>query len=349
MHELTVGSLDPAGAPRNTSRSYRSDLVQVGMLAAAALLEQTDGMDSRELAAYAAANLTEADLDTLEVEALGVGVLARAFGAFAATHAPSSTRRAHSAWRKLFAHLVATEQLAADPMSGVPRATLRAAADPTSGRADGILALPGDPGEVRDALLATAAGGPQAAAAAGQVVDRWPWPQRDVALIATFLFTAVRLSEVCALNNGSLQGPAGERTLTVVGKGGKARQLAVHPRLEAAIDELRASPRFAQVASLAGPAPLLVDVWGERLRPKQVQYLIQKLYRRTPVGSGTLEQARSAGALVHALRHTVATQLVENGVPTPAVQSWLGHASQDTTMRYVRRVARDQQRVLDAL
>jgi integrase len=52
---------------------------------------------------------------------------------------------------------------------------------------------------------------------------------------------------------------------------------------------------------------------------------------------------------VHALRHTVAVQLVEAGVPTPAVQEFLGHASQDTTMRYVRKVAKDQQRIMDAL
>ena len=75
-----------------------------------------------------------------------------------------------------------------------------------------------------------------------------------------------------------------------------------------------------------------------------VRYRIAKLYRRTG-----LEEQRSPGALVHALRHTVAVQLVENGVPTPAVQEFLGHASQDTTMRYVRKVARDQRRVLDAM
>ena len=39
----------------------------------------------------------------------------------------------------------------------------------------------------------------------------------------------------------------------------------------------------------------------------------------------------------------------EAGVPTPAVQEFLGHASQDTTMRYVRKVAKDQQRIMDAL
>ena len=98
------------------------------------------------------------------------------------------------------------------------------------------------------------------------------------------------------------------------------------------------------MASTDGPAPLVVANDGSRLTPNQVQYRIAKLYRRTG-----LEEQRSPGALVHALRHTVAVQLVENGVPTPAVQEFLGHASQDTTMRYVRKVARDQRRILDAL
>lgn len=36
----------------------------------------------------------------------------------------------------------------------------------------------------------------------------------------------------------------------------------------------------------------------------------------------------------HDLRHTVATRLVEKGVPLPVVQEILGHAKIETTMRY---------------
>nr|WP_274387945.1 tyrosine-type recombinase/integrase [Salsipaludibacter albus] len=244
-------------------------------------------------------------------------------------------------------------------MAGVPKATARATADAVTGRADDVRSLPGSADDVRRALLDAAATplpqdddlepgtdlwdrqhDPRTRVAP----DRDPWPERDVALVATFLYTAARLSEVVDLNNGSLTGPPGDRTLTIIGKGSKRRQVAVHTALEAALDDYRRSDCYADVASTEGPAPLVVANDGKRLTANQVQYRIAKLYRRTG-----LEEQRTPGALVHALRHTVAVQLVENGVPTPAVQEFLGHASQDTTMRYVRKVARDQRRILDAL
>lgn len=359
LHGLLVEVLEPQGAAENTRRAYASDVVQIGQLCVAARRDDASGLTGRELAALAARTVTEADLDRLTIAELDGSTLRRAFGAWTATHAVASARRAHSAWSRLFDHLTHADVVDGNPMAGVPKATARASIDATTGRGDDVRSLPGDPAEVREALLSAAASpvppdgrlDPDSELARRQRdprtrvrPDRDPWPERDVALVATFLFTAARLQEVCDLTNGSLTGRPGDRTLTIVGKGGKRRQVAVHERLEAHLDDYRASDRFAAVGSLRGPAPLLVANDGAPLTPDAVRYRIAKLYRRTG-----LEEQRSPGALVHALRHTVAVQLVENGVPTPAVQEFLGHASQDTTMRYVRKVARDQRRVLDAL
>ena len=359
LHGLLVEELEPQGAAENTRRAYAADVVGVARLAVAARRDDAAGLTGRELAALAERHVTEADLDELTVAELDASTLRRAFGAWTATHAVSSARRAHSAWTRLFDHLTAVDVVPGNPMSGVPKATARAAVDAVSGRADDVRSLPGDPAEVREALLAAAASpvprdddlqpdsdlwrrqhDPRTRVAP----DRDPWPERDVALVATFLFTAARLQEVADMTNGALTGAPGDRTLTIVGKGGKRRQLAVHQRLEGHLEAYRATDRFAQVGSLRGPAALLVSNTGSAMAPDAIRYRIAKLYRRTG-----LEEQRSPGALVHALRHTVAVQLVENGVPTPAVQEFLGHASQDTTMRYVRKVARDQRRVLDAL
>jgi site-specific recombinase XerD len=359
LHGLLVEELEPQGAAENTRRAYASDIVGVAQLAVAAGRPESDGMTGRELAALAAATVTEADLDVLVIAALDGSTLRRAFGAWTATHAVTSARRAHSAWSRLFDHLTATDVVDGNPMAGVPKATARASIDATTGRADDVRSLPGDPADVRDALLSAAATPvpsdaelvPGSALARMQTdprtrvrPDRDPWPARDVAMVATFLYTAARLQEVADLTNGALTGAIGDRTLTIVGKGGKRRQVAVHRQLELYLASYRASDRFAEAGSMAGPAPLLAGNDGKPMSRDAIRYRIAKLYRRTG-----LEEQRSPGALVHALRHTVAVQLVENGVPTPAVQEFLGHASQDTTMRYVRKVARDQRRVLDAM
>lgn len=359
LHDFVTEYLEPQGVSEHTVRAYTADVAGVARLVAAAGRGDARGLTGRELAALAEGEVDDTDVDTLTVADLTASRLRRAFGAWTATHAVASARRAHSAWTRFFDHLTEAGVVDGNRMAGVPKATSRATADAVTGRGDDVRSLPGDASTVRRALLEAAATplprdvdlDPGSDLATRQrdprtrvAPERHPWPERDVALVATFLFTAARLGEVCALNNGSLTGRRGDWTLTILGKGGKRRQVAVHRQLEAAIEAYRASERFAQVGSLAGPAPLLVAWDGARLTSNQVQYRIWKLYRQTG-----LEAQRSPGALVHALRHTVAVQLVEQGVPTPAVQEFLGHASQDTTMQYVRKVARDQQRILDAL
>lgn len=359
LHDFVTEYLEPQGVAQNTIRAYTADISGIARLVAAAARTDARGLTGRELARLAAEHVDESAVDDLVVADLTASHLRRAFGAWTATHAVASARRAHSAWTRFFDHLTEAGVVDGNRMAGVPKATMRATADDVTGRGDDIRSLPGDATEIRRALLEAASTPlprdadlvPESELAARQAdprtrvaPERHPWPERDVALVATFLFTAARLSEVVDLNNGSMTGRKGDWTLTILGKGGKRRQVAVHPQLEAALEAYRASDRFADVGSLAGPAPLLVSWDGTRLTTNQVQYRVWKLYRQTG-----LEAQRSPGALVHALRHTVAVQLVEKGVPTPAVQEFLGHASQDTTMQYVRKVARDQQRIMDAL
>lgn len=359
VHDFVTEYLEPQGVSPNTLRAYTSDIAGIARVVAATGLGRARGLTGKELAALATDAIDESAVDDLTVADLTASALRRAFGAWTATHAISSARRAHSAWTRFFDHLTEAGVVDGNRMAGVPKATARASTDAVTGRGDDIRSLPGDASQIRQCLLEAAATplprdadlDPDSDLARRQkdprtrvAPERHPWPERDVALVGVFLFTAARLSEVCDLNNGSLTGRKGDWTLTILGKGGKRRQVAVHPQLEAAIEAYRASERFSEVGSLAGPAPLLVAWDGTRLTTNQVQYRVWKLYRQTG-----LEEQRSPGALVHALRHTVAVQLVEKGVPTPAVQEFLGHASQDTTMQYVRKVARDQQRILDAL
>lgn len=62
-----------------------------------------------------------------------------------------------------------------------------------------------------------------------------------------------------------------------------------------------------------------------------------------------LDKAKIKKFRFHDLRHTVATRLVEKGVPLPVVQEILGHAKISTTMRYTHVVASQKLEAIDVL
>jgi len=252
-----------------------------------------------------AAALTLADLDRRALRA--------AFASWASDHAASSVRRAHSAWSGFFDFLVAEGVVEGSPMAGVPKPKLPATL-PRSLRARDAVAR----------LLATAA--------EPDPRSRAPWPARDLALAATFCVTGIREAEAVGLGMGSLAGELGARRLEVVGKGGKARPVPIDRALEEVIGRYldERSARFGEEGLDHPATPLFVDVRGRRLSVHQVRYLIERLYVR----AGLRAQV-PPGALVHALRHTFATAALEAGADVVELQELLGHASLETTRRYL--------------
>jgi integrase/recombinase XerD len=240
--------------------------------------------------------------------------LRRAFASWAGDHAAASIRRAWSAWNSLFDFLVAEELVAVNPMVSVT--------PPKAGRGRAKV-IAGD--DVAGRLLEVAA--------TDDPTGRHPWPARDVALLATFLVTGIRLSEAVSLDLGALGGPPGARRMAVMGKGGRARAIPVEPPLEVLLgdylDERR--ERFPRHRLDDPRVPLFVRADnGQRPSRQQVQHWVDKLYRRAGVRGRV-----PAGALVHALRHTFATSALDHGVDVVELQELLGHSSLDTTRRYL--------------
>lgn len=175
------------------------------------------------------------------------------------------------------------------------------------------------------------------AVANGSRRARFPWPERDLAFVATGLLTGLRLAELLALDLASMDGRPGERRIKVVGKGRKERFVPV----EAALEEVLAryletrSTRFPQ-ERLWPSSALFVDRKGARLRPGAAQYLVAQCYRHAGLGARV-----PRGALVHALRHTFGTRLAEDGASAREIQHLLGHESLNTSQGYIDATAAD--------
>jgi site-specific recombinase XerD len=156
---------------------------------------------------------------------------------------------------------------------------------------------------------------------------------RDDAVLELLYGCGLRVGELCGLDLDQLD--LRQRTVTVVGKGGKSRQL---PLGEPAADAVGAWLGRNRAAFLtdhppaepgsAGPAVFL-NRRGVRLTPRDVRRLLD---RRSP-----------APTHPHALRHSFATHLLDGGADLRAVQELLGHADLATTQIYTH-VSRERLR-----
>jgi integrase/recombinase XerD len=169
---------------------------------------------------------------------------------------------------------------------------------------------------------------------------RDPWPERDLAVLATLLLTGLRSAELLTLQIGSRTGRPGERRIHVVGKGNKARSVPIEDALDIVIDTYLASRRARFPAIRIGTrSALFVDTRGEPLQRGGLQYLVEMALRAAGVND-----RRSPGALVHALRHTFATRLAEDGATASEIMALLGHASLTTSQGYIDATATEQRR-----
>ncbi|MDA8063684.1 MAG: tyrosine-type recombinase/integrase [Actinomycetota bacterium] len=263
----------------------------------------------------------------LQVCDLDRSALRAAFASWASDHATASVRRAHSAWSGLFEFLVSEGILDGSPMPAIPKPKTPSTL-PRSIRGRDALTT----------LLRTAA--------VADPRSRNPWPERDVALLATFCVTGIREAEATALDLGSVQGEPGAAWLEVVGKGGKERSVPIDESLEALLDRYLVDRRRRELPGddLDHPSTaMFVDVRARRMSVDQVRYLVEHLYVRAGIRSRV-----PAGALVHALRHTFATSALQAGADVVELQELLGHASLETTRRYLSATAQGLRHVIRA-
>ena len=147
---------------------------------------------------------------------------------------------------------------------------------------------------------------------------------RDYSIIALFLNTGMRLSELVGLNLESFDSDI--TYVKVLGKGNKERIIYLnHAAKDAIISYLhiRLDPRYVRTSDHA----LFLSGRQTRISPKTVQFIIYKYLDYAGLGS--------RGLSVHKLRHTAATLMYQSGkVDIRVLKDVLGHEQLNTTQIY---------------
>lgn len=133
----------------------------------------------------------------------------------------------------------------------------------------------------------------------------------------TMFACGLRLSEACHLRREAMDGERG--VLRIMGKGGRERQVALHPRLQASLQT------YLWECSPVRPW-LFTDPAGAPLDPDQAR----KIFKGVARGMGMTKRVTP-----HSLRHTYATLLLEAGTDLRVIQALLGHATIRSTERYL--------------
>lgn len=149
---------------------------------------------------------------------------------------------------------------------------------------------------------------------------------RDRALLETLYSTGARVAEVVALDIDDVR--ESEGLVRLQGKGSKER---IVPIGEVALDAIRRYRQSLPPRFIRASQGVFCNRRGGRLTSRSVARIVTKY------------SSRLAGGAVspHALRHSFATHLLDEGADLRSIQEMLGHASLSTTQRYTH-VATDQ-------
>ena len=157
---------------------------------------------------------------------------------------------------------------------------------------------------------------------------------RDRALLETLYSTGARVSEVVGMNLGDLN--QAEGLVQLRGKGRKERVIPIGDVAIQAIREYRDSLRPSAIKDQPS-APLFLNHRAGRLTTRSVARIVSCYSSRLPSGAVS----------PHALRHSFATHLLDEGADLRSIQEMLGHASLSTTQKYTHLAADQLLKVYD--
>lgn len=144
-------------------------------------------------------------------------------------------------------------------------------------------------------------------------------------MIVSMLYsTGIRRAELISLNISDVDFSRG--VIRVTGKGDKMREI---PLVSTIIEEISLYLKTVELMVKSGrrpEEPLLITPSGRRLYPELVDKAVK-------TELGTVEDIKGRKS-PHALRHTLATELLEEGSDLNSIKELLGHASLAATQVY---------------
>ena len=156
-------------------------------------------------------------------------------------------------------------------------------------------------------------------------------------IISTLYNTGIRRSELVGLKRSSLD--LSRRVLRVRGKGDKIREIPLLPSFCEEISLYLQSQDSLKCADLSPDAPILQTEKGNALYPVFVERVVKK----------ELGDVEGIGGRKspHVLRHTLATELLDNGADLFSIKELLGHSSLAATQVYTHNSAERLRKVYE--
>ena len=143
---------------------------------------------------------------------------------------------------------------------------------------------------------------------------------RDKAILELLFSTGLRVSESCALNNDI---DLSRDELSVRGKGDKVRVVFLSPAAKSAVSLYLKARKDMEEALFVSHGR------GATSHSRLTARSIEELVKKYAIKAGITKKVTP-----HVIRHSFATDLLENGADLRSVQALLGHANIQTTQVY---------------
>lgn len=147
---------------------------------------------------------------------------------------------------------------------------------------------------------------------------------RNYALLETLYDTGMRVSECADLSYDEIDFE--NRIITVIGKGNKQRYLPFGKYLIKALDDYAKKCRRPLMQEYHQQHDFVfVNQHGKHITSRGIEYAMDEIIKNTSL---------TTKIHPHMLRHTFATEMLNNGADLRTVQELLGHSSLSTTQIY---------------
>ncbi len=155
---------------------------------------------------------------------------------------------------------------------------------------------------------------------------------RDQVIISLLYYSGLRVSELVSLTIFSVV--LKERIVRVIGKGRKERIVPISIKTREYIEDYIKTTRMHLVSknNTRSVQNLILNTQGKAITQRGVEYILK--HNKTKFGN-------EYRLYPHKLRHSFATNLLNNGADLRAIQELLGHSSINTTQIYTH-VSKDK-------